>query len=316
MEMRFPVFVHGMAKTDSYSGSLRPGEEEATITLDVPTERRVNESRLEIRYSPTLAGAMVDALPYLADYPYGCTEQTLNRFVPAVITQKVLRDMGLDLASIKEKRTNLNAQQIGDPGERAAQWKRFERNPVFDEALLADMVKRGLERLTAMQLSDGGWGWFSGRRERSSAHTTAVVVHGLQTARANDMALVPGVLEKGIEWLKRCQSGEVTKIRNAPDSKRPYKSQADNLDAFVYMVLGDAGHIDDEMRDFLYRDRNKISVYAKAMFALALHREGRTEKRDMVKRNIEQFLVKDGENQTCWLNLGGWWWHWYGTPIT
>jgi len=313
MEMRFPVFVHGMAKTDSYSGSLRPGEEEATITLDVPTERRVNESRLEIRYSPTLAGAMVDALPYLADYPYGCTEQTLNRFVPAVITQKVLRDMGLDLASIKEKRTNLNAQQIGDPGERAAQWKRFERNPVFDEALLADMVKRGLERLTAMQLSDGGWGWFSGRRERSSAHTTAVVVHGLQTARANDMALVPGVLEKGIEWLKRCQSGEVTKIRNAPDSKRPYKSQADNLDAFVYMVLGDAGHIDDEMRDFLYRDRNKISVYAKAMFALALHREGRTEKRDMVKRNIEQFLVKDGENQTCWLNLGGWWWHWYGS---
>ena len=33
---------------------------------------------------------MVDALPYLVDYPYGCTEQTLNRFLPTVITQKVL----------------------------------------------------------------------------------------------------------------------------------------------------------------------------------------------------------------------------------
>ena len=50
----------------------------------VPRPRRApaEQTRLEIRCSPTLAGAMVDALPYLADYPYGCTEQTLEP-VPA-----------------------------------------------------------------------------------------------------------------------------------------------------------------------------------------------------------------------------------------
>ena len=57
---------------------------------------------------------MVDALPYLADYPYGCTEQTLNRFLPTAITQKILLDMKLDLKDIQKKRTNLNAQEIGD----------------------------------------------------------------------------------------------------------------------------------------------------------------------------------------------------------
>jgi hypothetical protein len=30
-----------------------------------------------------VAGALVDALPYLVDYPYGCTEQTMSRFLPA-----------------------------------------------------------------------------------------------------------------------------------------------------------------------------------------------------------------------------------------
>ena len=80
---------------------------------------------LEVRYSPTLAGAMVDALPYLVDYPYGCTEQTLNRFLPTVITQKVLIRMGLDLKKIQEKRTNLNAQEIGDDRQRMADWKRL-----------------------------------------------------------------------------------------------------------------------------------------------------------------------------------------------
>src|SRR5262249_49036402 len=88
MEMRFPCPVHGMLKTDSFSGVVRPEKDKASVTLTVPKERRINESRLEVRYSPTLAGAMVDALPYMVEYPYGCTEQTLNRFLPTVITQR------------------------------------------------------------------------------------------------------------------------------------------------------------------------------------------------------------------------------------
>ena len=90
---------------------------------------------------------MVDALPYLVDYPYGCTEQTLNRFLPTVITQKVLINMGLDLKEIQKKRTNLNAQEIGNDQERAKQWKRYERNPVFDEDEVRRMVKEAVERL-------------------------------------------------------------------------------------------------------------------------------------------------------------------------
>ena len=112
---RFPVHVHGMLKMDSFSGALRPNDESGHITINVPAQRREGESLLEVRYSPTLAGAMVDALPYLADYPYGCTEQTLNRFLPTVITQKVLIRMGLDLKKIGDKQTNLNAQEIGEP---------------------------------------------------------------------------------------------------------------------------------------------------------------------------------------------------------
>ncbi|MDP7496992.1 MAG: alpha-2-macroglobulin family protein, partial [Roseibacillus sp.] len=90
MEMSFPVYVHGMHRTESWSRALRPEEDSVAIDFEVPAERQPDQTRLEIRYSPTVAGAMVDALPYLANYPYGCTEQTLNRFVPAVITQRLL----------------------------------------------------------------------------------------------------------------------------------------------------------------------------------------------------------------------------------
>ncbi|MFH1922050.1 MAG: alpha-2-macroglobulin family protein, partial [Planctomycetota bacterium] len=316
MEMRFPCHVHGMLKMDSYSGAIRPDEESGKFTVRVPAERRVPESRLEVRYSPTLAGAMVDALPYLVDYPYGCTEQTLNRFLPTVITQKILIDMGLDLEDIKNKRANLNAQEIGDDRERAKGWKRMKRNPVFDQEEVRRMVKDGVKRLTEMQLTDGGWGWFSGWGEHSTPHTTAHVVHGLQIAQHNDVALVPGMLERGLAWLAKYQNEQVQRLQNALEDpkKKPWKDRADNLDAFVYMVLVDAGVKSPEMLDFLYRDRTKLAVYGMAMYGIALEKQGEKEKLDMVMRNIGQYLVTDDENQTAWLNLpGGYWWYWYGS---
>ena len=331
MASDFPVFVHGMLKTDSFSGVLRPKNKSGKFVINVPKQRRPKESRLEIRYSPTLAGAMVDALPYVVEYPYGCTEQTLNRFLPTVITQKVLQNMGLDLDAIKAKRTNLNAQEIGDDAKRAKDWKRLigkkrwdgrkwvNRNPVFDKGEVDRMVKAGLQRLTNMQNSDGGWGWWSGWREHSYPHTTAVVVHGLQIARANDVAVVPGTIKKGIEWLKRYQAQQLQYLINFEEDKKNVRRKqfADNLDALVYMVLVDEKVDNPEMRKRIYRDRNHISVYAKAMFAIACHKIGDNEKRNMLKRNIEQYLQQDDENQSAWLKLpnSGWWWCWYGSEI-
>ncbi len=328
MEMKFPVYVHGMMKMVPYSGfiSAKDVSGSKVFEINVPGERRIGESRLEVRYSPTLAGAMVDALPYLCEYPYGCTEQTLNRFLPTVITQKVLMNMGLDLKDIREKRTNLNAQEIGDDKERAKQWKRYKREPVFDEELMKDMVLDGLKALAFMQLTDGGWGWFSGWGEHSSPHTTATVVHGLQIARKNDVKVDDQMLNRGIEWLKKYQDEQVSRTcrHEYPEGEeckkehpKHYRMHADNIDALVYMVLVDSGVKNDDMKFLLYRDRTKLSVYAKAMFGIALQKQNDAEKLAMIMKNIEQFLVQDDENQTAYLNLGneGYWWCWYGSEF-
>ena len=315
VQMQFPVYVHGMLQQVPHSGVIRPEATEASVLFRVPAERRVNESRLELRFSPTLAGAMVDALPYLAAYPYGCTEQTLNRFLPTVITQRILISMGLDLKAIKEKRTNLNAQELGRDRQRAGQGLPHDPNPVFDEETVADMVATGLKRLADMQLSDGGWGWFSGYGETSYPHTTAYVVHGLQIARNSKIKLPAGMLERGLQWLQNYQNKEIDQLKRWPDQKRNAKSHADNLDAFVYMVLVDEGLERREMREFLYRDRTHLAVYAKAMFGLALYGLEDVSKLDMILRNIEQYLVSDEANQTAYLNLphSTYWWYWYGS---
>jgi uncharacterized protein YfaS (alpha-2-macroglobulin family) len=315
MQMHFPVYVHGMVKQIPKTGVIRADRTQAQIRFKVPAARRVAQSRLELRYSPSLAAAMVDALPYLVSYPYGCTEQTLNRFLPTVITQQTLKRLGVDLADIQNKRANLNTQEIGDDQRRAGQWHRYDHNPVFDEDEVAAMVAAGVARLAAMQLSDGGWGWFSGYAEHAYPHTTALVVHGLQIARENGITIPGSVISRGVQWLQDYQAGEIERLILWDRTGKKGKSHADNLDALVYMVLSDAAAENKKMRNYLFRDRNSLAVYAKAMYGMALVKVEDREKLGMIIKNIEQFLVVDDENQTAYLNLpnSSYWWYWYGS---
>ncbi|MEZ6127372.1 MAG: MG2 domain-containing protein [Planctomycetaceae bacterium] len=354
-QLTVPAKIHGLLKTESFTGVIRPVDQSASVNLTVPAARLEQQSRLEVRFSPTLAGAMVDALPYLIDYPYGCTEQTLNRFLPAVITQQTLRNMGVNLADIHAKRTNLNAQELGNAADRAAQWKHYDRNPVFDETEMNIIVRTGVTDLTGMQLSDGGWGWFSGFGEHSTAHLTALVVHGLTVAQQNNVPVLPDVVQRGVIWLKGYQAEEIAKLkegdwrREHPEElkkrDRKFKMQADNMDALVASVLSKHNAQDTTMSDYLYRDRGTLSVYSQALCGLVFHQEAfpaklaepigppsappatddatpqvkadpqqARERRDMILRNIEQFLVQDSENQTAYLRMPqNSWWFWYGS---
>ena len=316
VEQKFPVFVHGADKQVAFSGALRPDQTEAKITLEIPKQRRPETTKLEVRWSPTLALAMIDAVPYLADYPYGCTEQTLNRFLPAAQTRQVLRDLGVALADIKAARANLNAQEIGDAETRKAQWKRYDRDPVFDEELLDSMIRKGLKDLTAMQCSDGGWGWFSGWGEHSWPHTTALVVQGLKTAEKCKLVVPNDVLRRGIQWLDNYQKEQVRRLKLKPEDIG-HKLYADNLDALVYRILAESGIVNKEMDDFLFRDKAKsLSPYGLALYGLGLYYAKQVDRLAEVMRNLGQYVVQDDENQTAYLNIGnGFWWCWYGDEI-
>jgi uncharacterized protein YfaS (alpha-2-macroglobulin family) len=314
MQIQLPVLVHGAEIVNSFSGVIGPSERLATFELIVPQKRRPEATRLEVRYAPTLVGAMLDTLPYLIEFPHGCTEQTLNRFLPAAIVRQTVKDLGVDLATLKP------AEPAAGPPERP--------DPVFDPGELDKIVRAGVQRLTEMQLSDGGWGWFSGLGEHSSPHTTAVVARGLGVAKRSGVLVSDDVLNRGLDWLDRYRSMELEALANVDDNGKPkndqqrYKLTADNLDALVELTLGEAGRPSDAMLTRLFEDRLKLAPYNLATLGLALHLKSEagdgeaTERRDVVIRNLRQFVVEDKENQTAYLNLpGDYWWNWYGSEF-
>jgi len=330
MEKKVPVIVHGMLRQQAWSRVVDPDKASATIDFEVPEQRRADQTKLTVNFSPTVAGAVVDAIPYLAAYPYGCTEQTLDRFVPAVIAQKMVKDLGVSLDEVRQKRNNLNPQELGDPKERAAHWQQWRRNPVFDSEEMARMVRAGTSRLGTMQNKDGGWGWFSGFREYSYAHATAVVVHGLLIAKSNGAEIPAGMIERGVAWLAASEEKEAVGLKRyaeriaaekagrKPKASSLYeKVEADAADAFVRMVLGEAGKEHPGMTGWLYRDRLSLPVYARCLLGLELHRTKDAKRRDEVMATIAQFLKRDDENKTDFLDVksDGYWWFWYGSDL-
>ncbi len=330
VERKLPIRVHGMLRQDAWSRVVEGDANSTHIGVEVPEQRRNDQSKLTVRFSPTIAGAVVDAIPYLASYPYGCTEQTLNRFVPAVIAQKMLKDLKIDLSEVKAKRNNLNPQELGDSAARAAQWKQWQTNPVFDEVELERMVGKGIGKLMSMQNSDGGWGWFSGDGEYSYSHTTAVVVHGLLIARENGVKVPAAMVDAGVSWLSSYEKKQSAALqlhverealrkegKKIADSNKYEKWNCDALDAFVRMVLGEAGRDSEPMLAFLHRDRLELPVYAKCLLGLVHQRKGDEARRDEVMKMISQYLKRDPENQTSYLELGNktYWWNWYGSDV-
>ena len=297
--MKFPVYVHGMLKMETFSGVIRPEKESAPGRVHASRPSAGRSSRgWKSATRPRWPARWSMPCPTWSIIPTAAPSRRSTASCPRSSRRRFCCDMKLDLKDIQKKRTNLNAQEIGDDQKRAADWRSRRhmsratarvKNPVFDEDEVHEMVKDGVERLAEMQCSDGGWGWFSGWGEQSWPHTTALVVHGLQIARPTTWPWCPACSSAASTGSSTTRTSRSSCIRNAEKKEKGirWKEHADNLDAFVYMVLVDAGVKNADMRDFLYRDRTELAVYAKAMFGLALDKQGEKEKLDMILRNIE-----------------------------
>jgi uncharacterized protein YfaS (alpha-2-macroglobulin family) len=330
VQLPLDTIVHGMLRTESYSGSLDKADNSGQFVVTVPEARLPEQTRLEVRYTPSLAIAMLDAVGYLIEYPHGCTEQTLNRFLPAVLVHRSLNQLGISLDRAQRPPTEGNSENGRDPGWTADH--DTARSRVTDAAELNRVVQAGLTRLGDMQLSDGGWGWFSGFGERSGAHTTAVVMHGLHIARSSDIPVPTRIFDRGLIWLQVYQQQQLARLDNYDredggpiDKDQPFKAAADDLDALVAMVLAECGQFSPSMRNLLVEDRGGLSPYSLATLGLSLHYEIAAKAQPhpsdpataglrAVLENLSQYVQQDPSNQTAWLDMpGNAWWYWYGS---
>ncbi|HEY3283351.1 MAG TPA: MG2 domain-containing protein [Armatimonadota bacterium] len=203
MEVRVPVRPHGREARTLRAGTVRDTE---VLHLSLDRAASTSEGRLLVTLTPTLASAMLESLDSLVDYPYGCVEQTMSRFLPTVVLAKALQEMNLPRPS------------------------RMDQAP--------ELVREGFARLKKMQHGDGGWGWWE--YDETDPFMTAWVLEGLQRAEQAGYTPDPFVMSRAILWSSRYVKGE---IEDAPKDTARKKDRTFNRIylAFALALNGKSG---------------------------------------------------------------------------
>jgi Alpha-2-macroglobulin family/Bacterial Alpha-2-macroglobulin MG10 domain/MG2 domain/A-macroglobulin TED domain len=142
---RIPIVASSAEQVVTASGFA-----DKPLAIELPAGVDPRDATLEITFAPSLAADLVSTLDYLVEYPYGCAEQTMSRFAPAIRVAGILRHLGIRDGALA--------------------------------ARLPKVVEAGLKNLTQLQQPDGGWGW----QGSSATHEmiTPYVMWGLLQAEA------------------------------------------------------------------------------------------------------------------------------------
>lgn len=323
-QISLPVLVHGVEKLTVNSGTLMDSGS-SDVRLNLPEMRRKGMSVLNVQLSPSLAAVMIDALPYLEDYPYGCVEQTLSRFVPTVTVARALRNAGIDLEAIGKKAQAMEELRNAAPPEKVENsvytypqdlpgslntpalgeqmyLHRKSHAPIFDSKQLASMAKDGLTALYDEQRQDGGWGWWKGSAE-TDPFLTAYAMEGLTKAKRAGFDVDPMVIVNAASCLDR-----LLKANSEP-----------NCAAYMLWALSEAGKGTSEQKQMrakltesLYSERERLSPSGQALVALTLHAFGRDSHAMVILRNLETTAILDTKVGTVhWESHDREYWHWY-----
>ncbi len=271
MERSIPVIEHGMVKQLAASGRMVNAEE--SIDMILPPHKEEGLS-FEVVATPSLAVTMLDALPYLAEFPYGCTEQTISRFVPAVVIKRTLRELGVDADILLE-------QRFGGISGEAGKTSRL--------AELDAMTEKGLKRLYDFQRPDGAWGWW--KEGPANLYMSAYVLWGLTLAENAGIEVEQDVLRKAREYLTDC----------LVDVEAQYDMQSwilFTLASRFMEVPGQPGRFEARAFANLWRNRDLLNNYSRALLTLSAHYFGFEEEALILVDNLRNGVILNENPQS------------------
>ncbi|WP_295676893.1 alpha-2-macroglobulin family protein [uncultured Mucilaginibacter sp.] len=196
-ENTLPVLPNRTLVTESMPMMVRPGQ-----TRDFTFDKLVNQSSstlknktLTLEYTQNPAWYAVQALPYMMEFPYECSEQVFSRYyanslatnlvnkMPAIkqVFEQWKRSNSTELLSNLEKNQELKSTLLEEtPWLRDAVSESEQKKRIallFDLNKMSDELKLNLDKLQKRQLPDGSFTWFGG--DRGDRYITQHIAEGM-----------------------------------------------------------------------------------------------------------------------------------------
>ncbi len=292
---------------------------------------------LTVQMASNPAWYAVQALPYLMEFPYECSEQVFNRLYANGLAQKIAASSpkirrvfdqwkGTEaLQSNLEKNQDLKSVLLQESPWvlEAKSETQAKRNVglLFDENTMSASLKSAYDKLAAMQLGDGSWPWFPGGRGNS--YITLYLATGFGRLKHLDVSNVSQDLAlKALGHLDGWIDEAYREIVKAKTLK------SNNLGPTIALYLYGRSFylserpIPDSSRtavDYFLKQAAEFwlqldSRQSQAHLALALHRFGDPQTARKIMASMKERSLVDEELGRYWAELEASWW-WYRAPI-
>jgi hypothetical protein len=346
-EKPIPILSNRMLVTESLPLPVRGNQTKEfkfEKLLNSGSSQTIRHHRLTLEFTSNPAWYAIQALPYLMEYPYECSEQIFSRYYANSIASHIansdpkikrvfdrwrnLPDSQALLSNL-EKNQELKALLLEETPwvlEAKDESERKRRVGIlFDLNRMSNELDTAVRKLQEAQLSNGGWPWFKGMRE--SRYITQHIVSGfghldrLQIENVRNDKTVWKMLESAVLYLD-------DRIREDYEYllSLDVNMEADHLGhTQIHYLYGRSYFLDipvekrnQEAVEY-YRDQaekywgNK-SIYMQGMIALALHRENKPLVPGKIIASLKEYATYSEELGMYWKDfwLG---YYWYQAPI-
>jgi uncharacterized protein YfaS (alpha-2-macroglobulin family) len=345
-EMILPVLTNRLLVTESMPLQVK-GSGTKNYTFKKLTEtssETLQHHALTIEYTSNPSWYVVQALPYLMEFPYECSEQTWNRYYANAIARNIVsnaprirqifeRWQKSDTAALMSnllKNSELKTALLEEtPWVLEAKTEEQQKKNIallYDLVRLQDEGSRNLQKLAEMQHDNGSFPWFKGGRE--DRFITQYILTGigrLRKLKATDPEqynMEDMVVSQGLSYTDRAAILSYTRLKKSKADLTKMHIGAIEVQ-YLYMHSFYSANKDPKVLEVTryYKSQSqkfwtKMDKLSQAMIALALHRSGDKATPLAILKSLKETSITAEELGMYWKeSRAGYSWNWYEAPI-
>jgi len=342
-ENTLPVLPNRMLVTESLPMMVRAGQ-----TRDYTFDKLINNASttlksktLTLEYTQNPAWYAVQALPYMMEFPYECSEQVFSRYYANSLATSLVKYMPVikrvfdqwkntnsaELLSNLEKNQDLKSTLLEEtPWLRDATSESEQKKRIallFDLNKMSNEMRLNLDKLQKRQLPDGGFTWFAG--DQADRYITQHIIAGigqlfhLNIATEKDQELKE-ISDKAIQYL------DDQLVIDDKEAKKLPKYETRGLGSTeihawyalsYYTGKQMSAAVKSAFANYLNRAEKQWvlqSIYEQGLIALAMQRSGKPLVAQAIIKSLKETAQESDDLGMYWArNTYGYFW--YQSPI-
>lgn len=346
-EMTLPVLTNRMMVTESIPLYInKKGEKSFTLQnlVDCKDSKTLTHHKLTVEYTSNPAWYAVQALPYMMEYPYECSEQTFSRYYANAIAAHIVGEQP-KIEKVFEEWKNASPDALLSNLEKNQELKSLilEETPwvlnakseteskkrialLFDMHKMKKELNKAMKKLKNMQLGNGAFPWFTGMKE--SRYITEHIVCGM--GHLNNLGVINSkthltewmMIKKAVQYLDMEVLDDynymIKHYPNYKDSKYISYNHLHWLYARSFFDFPVPKNVEPAYEFYLGQAKkywHTDNLMTEAMTALLLDRLDKDGKvQDDIMKSLTELAIHDEEMGMYYKrNLMGY--YWYQAPI-